>query len=1107
MYVRFVFAYGIAVLLLASMSCSSPDQPIGFTKIPANKSGIDFANTLQETHSYNYFTYPYMYLGGGVAIGDINNDGLEDIFFSGNMVENKLYLNLGDFQFEDITVSAGIQGDDRWYSGVTFVDINADGFVDLYCSVNGKFGPHNNELYVNNGDNTFTEKAAEYGIDCPNISMQSTFFDYDMDGDLDLYVANYPPTSFVAPVEYYHYMLENHPKYDSDILLRNDGGKFTDVTEEAGLRNFGLSLGVVTSDINNDGYPDIFVSNDFNAPDFLYLNNQDGTFTDITDTSLQQISFFGMGADISDYNNDGLVDIFQLDMSAEDNFRSKANMSAMNPAAFYSSVDLGLNHQYMYNSLQLNQGSLEGEIPMFSNVSRLAGVASTDWSWAGLVADFDNDGWKDIFVTNGVRRDVNNKDFYAEHREFFDKMEKDSAYQGKEEQVRLKNYLDKLPSQKLPNYMFQNQRDLTFKKVADAWGLNEETFSNGVAFSDLDNDGDLDLVVNNLEDIASIYRNESNNNFLTCTIEGDGKVLCQGTRLFLYTRDGCQMQEYNQVRGYLSSVTPRLHFGLGEAEAIDSLVVHWVDGQKSVLTDVEPNQFLELSYNTLSRKTQEKEAKAGNRLFTRRPLKNSFKHQENNFNDFEIEVLLPHKNSTWGPCLAVGDLNGDGLDDYVAGGAIGQVSEVYLQTSQGDFELLEIPDFIKDRYHEDLGIELLDADGDDDLDIYIVSGGNELPAGSPAYEDRLYINQGNGAFSRAHDALPKVHVSGLAVSACDYDQDGDVDLFVGGRLVPRNYPKPAASYILKNESTDEVRFERVQPAGWDTMGLVTDAKWIDFDSDGWQDLVLVGEWMPITFLKNNQGAFENVTEDLLPGNTRGWWYSVAEGDFDGDGDVDLIAGNLGKNYKYKASRENPFKIYLNDFDRNLTGDIVLSYEVGDTEYPVRGRQCSSEQMPAIKMKFKDYNSFASATLKQIYTTEMLENSLSYEVHSFASVYLENVDGKYSIRPLPNEAQISSINKMLVKDFNQDGHLDVVAMGNLYNAEVETPRNDASFGWYLAGDGKGNFTSVTMDKSGLMVVGDVRGLEFIGVGGKSHMLVARNDDYLQMIHIQDTKDVL
>ncbi len=1108
MYIRFAFTYGLAFFLLVLISCSSPEHPsIGFTKIPASKSGIDFANTLEETHSYNYFTYPYMYLGGGVAIADINNDGLEDIFFSGNMVENKLYLNRGDFRFEDITVSAGIQGDDRWYSGVSFVDINTDGFVDLYCSVNGKFGPHNNELYINNGDNTFTEKAADFGIDCPNISMQSTFFDYDLDGDLDLYVANYPPTSFVAPVEYYHYMLENHPKFDSDQLFRNDGGKFTDVTEEAGLRNFGLSLGVVASDINNDGYPDIFISNDFNAPDFLYLNNQDGTFTDITDTSLQQISFFGMGADISDYNNDGLVDIFQLDMSAEDNFRSKANMSAMDPAAFYSSVGLGLNHQYMYNSLQLNQGSLEGEIPMFSNVSRLAGVASTDWSWAGLVADFDNDGWKDIFVTNGVRRDVNNKDFYAEHREFFNKMENDSAYHGKEEQVELKNYLDKLPSQKMPNYMFQNQHDLTFKKVADAWGFKEETFSNGVAFSDLDNDGDLDLVINNLEDIASIYRNESSNNYLTCEIDGDGKVLEQGTRLFLYTTEGFQMQECNQVRGYLSSVTPRLHFGLGDVERVDSLVIQWSDGKKSVLTNVKSNQFLELSYSDFEKTDQEKDFQPKNRLFTNRPMQEPFKHRENNYNDFEIEVLLPHKNSTWGPCLAVGDLNEDGLDDYVAGGAIGQVSEIYLQTSQGDFELLEIPDFVKDRYHEDLGIELFDADGDEDLDIYIVSGGNELPAGSPAYEDRLYINQGNGAFSRATNALPKVHVSGRAVSACDYDQDGDLDLFVGGRLVPRNYPKPAASYILRNESTDEIRFEQVESEGWDTMGLVTDAKWIDFDADGWQDLVLVGEWMPITFLKNNQGTFENVTKSKLPGNTRGWWYSVAEGDFDGDGDVDLIAGNLGKNYKYKASNENPFKIYLNDFDRNRTGDIVLSYEVGDTEYPVRGRQCSSEQMPAIKMKFKDYNSFASATLSQIYTTEMLENSLSYEVQSFASVYLENVDGTFNIRPLPNDAQISSINEMLVNDFNGDGHLDVVAMGNLYNAEVETPRNDASFGWYLAGDGKGNFRSVPMNESGLMVVGDVRGLEFIKVEGKSHMLVARNDDYVQMIEIQQPSAIL
>lgn len=467
----------LTVLAVLVFSCDKGNTSSKlFSKLSISETGVDFKNQLTETHKYNYFTYPYMYLGGGVSVGDINNDGLEDIFFTGNMVPNKLYLNKGNLQFEDISEAAGIMGDERWYSGTTFVDINQDGYLDIYCSVSGKNPPHNNVLFINNQDNTFSEKAKEYGIDCDGQSMQSTFFDYDKDGDLDLYVINYPPTSFVAPVAYYSYMLENHPIEDSDRLYRNDNGHFTDVTVEAGLSSFGLSLGVVASDINNDGYTDIFVSNDFNAPDFLFINNQDGTFTNQIETSLQQTSFFGMGADIADFNNDGHMDIFQLDMSAEDNFRSKANMSAMDPDAFYESVDVGLHYQYMQNSLQLNNGNQKGELPLFSNVSRLAGVSSTDWSWAGLMADFDNDGWKDLFVTNGIRRDVNNKDFYAKYREFFNKMENDPNYKNKEEEVELLKYLEELPSEKLSNYMFQNNRDLTFSKRRKNGVLKKKLF-------------------------------------------------------------------------------------------------------------------------------------------------------------------------------------------------------------------------------------------------------------------------------------------------------------------------------------------------------------------------------------------------------------------------------------------------------------------------------------------------------------------------------------------------------------------------------------------------------------------------------------------------------
>lgn len=1098
----------LAVLVIF-FSCKT-ESPTLFSKLDADKTGVTFKNQLTETHTYNYFTYPYMYLGGGVAVGDINNDGLEDIYFIGNMVPNKLYLNKGDFQFEDISESANVSGDDRWYTGVVFVDINQDGYLDIYCSVSGKNPPHNNVLYINNKDNTFTEKASEYGIDCSGFNMQSTFFDYDNDGDLDLYVTSYPPTSFVAPVAYYSYMLTNHSPEDSDKLFRNDNGKFTDVTEEAGLSSFGLSLGVVASDVNDDGYIDIFVSNDFNAPDFLFINNQDGTFTNQIDVSLQQTSFFGMGADIADFNNDGYLDIFQLDMSAEDNFRSKANMSAMDPAAFYESVDAGLHHQYMQNSLQLNNGNAPGELPLFSNVARLAGVSSTDWSWGGLFADFDNDGWKDLFVTNGIRRDVNNKDFYAKHRDFFNKMETDPNYKNKEVEVGLLNYLNEMPSEKLSNYMFKNNRDLTFSDTGKIWGFDEKTFSNGVAYADLDNDGDLDLIINNLEDIASIYRNNSTNfNSLSFDLKGNGKVLPNGSKVKVYSPAGMQVQEHNTVRGYLSSVSQILHFGLGEHKVVDSVLINWPNGRTTRLTDVNSNQRLTVTYEESKTFVHNKHNTAlpGKNLFETVPLDStrSFRHQENPFNDFAVEVLLPHKNSTLGPGLNVGDLNGDGLDDYIVGGAVGRPAVAYIQSKEGVFQELSIPDFETDKYHEDLGVLIFDADGDGDNDIYIVSGGNEFNPGSQGYEDRFYENLGANQFRRNNDALPDLKTSGLNVSLSDFDHDGDLDLFIGGRLIPQKYPYPADSYLLENVSgpkgpkfIDATQKLLPELTG---LGLVTASSWIDFDKDGWDDLVIVGEWMPIKFFKNMEGKyFKDVTQTVLPGKTTGWWFDIQKGDFDNDGDDDLIVGNLGRNYKYQATEESPFKVYLNDFDGNETDDIVLSYMKGAEEFPVRGRQCSSQQMPAIKAKFKDYNSFANANLKQIYTTELLEHSLNYEITSFASVYLENRNGVFVSKPLPQMAQISSINKFVVSDFDSDGNLDVVLAGNLYNSEVETPRNDASFGLYLAGNGKGEFKAKGMTESGLKIVGDVRGMELLTIKGEKYILVAKNDDWIQMVKV-------
>ena len=839
----------------------------------------------------------------------------------------------------------------------------------------------------------------------------------------------------------------------------------------------------------------------------MYINNGDGTFTNDILNSLQQTSFFGMGVDAADFNNDGWVDIFQLDMNAADNFRSKANMSSMNPKVFYQSVALGLHHQYMQNSLQLNQGNLNNPSPAFSNIARWSGVSSTDWSWGGLFADFDNDGWKDLYVTNGIRRDVNNKDFYNEHRAFFNKMENDPNYKNKEEEVKLLSYLEKMPSEKLANYLFQNQQDQGFKNRNTEWGLDEKTFSNGVVYSDLDNDGDLDLVVNNLEDTASIYRNNSlNTNFIGFELAGKENQIPVGTRIHLKSSGKYQMQELNLSRGYLSSVSPRIHFGLGDTTSVEEVIVEWPDGNQNKLDNIQSNTYNKIAYNGISTMITSREEEQSNaKQFETVTQKDPFIHLENPYDDFKDEVLLPHKNSTLGPALAVGDLNNDGREDYIIGGAIAQAAALYIQQENGIFQKVSVPIFEKDKFYEDLGIQIFDADNDGDQDIYIASGGNEFNEGSQGYEDRFYENKGKLIFERNLSAIPDTRISGLEVSLNDYDKDGDLDLFVGGRLSPKKYPYPSNSRILENQSSSgNIQFVDVtekKNSALKNIGLVTTSKWVDIDGDSWEDLVIAGEWMSIRIFKNNEGkSFTEVTKDVYKAKQRGWWYDIEKGDFDNDGDMDLIVGNLGLNYKYQASVDKPFRVYLNDFDENATYDIVLSYKSDDTEYPVRGRQCSSEQMPAIKEKFKNYNSFASASLEEIYSDQMLEESLKYEISSFASVYLENKDGKFIAKNLPYQAQLSNINAMVVKDIDNDGNLDIVLGGNMYNAEVETPRNDASYGLWLKGDGNNGFSAQLPRETGLVIRGDVRNIKAIRVGDESHLLVAKNDQELQQIRV-------
>ncbi|GAA4933823.1 VCBS repeat-containing protein [Algibacter agarivorans] len=1090
------------LLLTAFFSCGKSKQSSQlFKPVLETDSRITFNNILTETDSLNYFIYPYLYLGGGVATGDINNDGLSDIFFVGNLVENKLYLNKGDMKFEDLTDKAHLEGGSKWFTGVTMVDINNDGWLDIYVCASGKDGnDKRNNLYINNGDLTFTESAEKYGVDDNGSSIQSVFFDYDKDGDLDLYVANYPIAPFGSPNSYYLHKMKNLINEDSDHLYQNNGyGVFKDVSVESGIANYGLSLGVSVGDYNNDGFEDLYISNDFNTPDKFFINNGDGTFNDKLKESTYQTSWFGMGSDVADFNNDGLLDLVQVDMTPRDNRRAKENMASMNASLFWNTVESGFHYQYMFNSLQLNRGLNPIKGVQFSNVARIAGIPTTDWSWAPLFADFDNDGWKDIFITNGIKRDVNNKDFFKAKsiKANFTGVIDGSAYK-------------EIPSEPIENRVFKNNGDLTFDNLSENWGLNLKGFSHGCAYADFDNDGDLDLVVNNMDQIASLYKNQSNvkdKRYLRLKFTGtSNNTFGLGTKVKIFHNGTMQHQELTLTRGYQSSVEPIMHFGVGNIQKIDSMAIAWPDGKKELLKDVNTNQTLNIQHSNSVRVVNENLAEKHQFSDITQEINLNFKHQENQHNDYLFEPLLPHQNSKQGPGLAVADVNNDGLDDFYVGNAHKSKGSLYLQNRDGSYSEKEGP-WLNDNENEDMNALFFDADGDKDMDLYVVSGGNEFLRNQDLLQDRLYLNIGNGDFIKAENSLPSMITSGSCVKAADYDNDGDLDLFIGGRLIPGKYPLAPRSYILRNDGnhdnepvftdvTQQIAPQLVAP------GLITDALWSDFNNDGNLDLVVTGEWMPVLFFENQDGIFKDITELFGLQNQVGWWYSLAEGDIDNDGDTDYIAGNLGENYKYQASPKEPFELYSGDFDKNKRLDIVLGYHQDGNEYPVRGRQCSSEQIPNISLKFKDYSSYANANLVDIYGKESLEESLHLSATNFAScVILNNNDKTWAMSPLPSLAQLSSVNSIIINDFNNDDNLDIILSGNLYTSEVETPRNDANLGLYLVGNGSGEFEPIDASESGLYIDGDVKKTTIIkSATGSNRILSVANDGYLKIFNI-------
>ncbi|WP_176801362.1 VCBS repeat-containing protein [Kriegella aquimaris] len=1088
---------------------SSINTPL-FTVLDANETGLNFVNKLEESTTMNGFYYEYFYNGGGVGVADFNNDGLQDVYFISNLRTNKLYLNQGGLKFKNVSVKANAQGDGGFPTGVSIVDINNDGLKDIYILKSGRFETDDllrNELLINTGVDAdgvpvFEEKAAVYNLDLPHYSTQASFFDYDKDGDLDMFLINHN-------IEMYGIEeLEQIAHYKSDKigekLYRNDNGKFVNVTEDAGIisNNIGFGLGVAIGDVNNDGWPDVYTSNDYYEKDHLYLNNTDGTFTESALEAFNHISTFSMGNDMADIDNDGFLDIISLDMMAEDNYTQKTSMSGMNVANFYKIENLGLHRQYMYNTLQINNGVSAGSaIPVFSDLAQLAGVSSTDWSWAPLLFDMDNDGHKDLFVTNGIKRDFRNNDFsiYLE-----EKYQENIRRKKVDLAKHVGDLLDKMPGRKTKNYLFLNDKDLRFHQLE----LEQPaTFSNGAAYADFDNDGDLDVIVNNIDDFAHLYRNNvQNTSYIDISLTGpqenkDGL----GARVVV-SADGKEYLGENYFsRGFQSAMAGPMHFGLSNVKNIETVTVTWPDGKQQILKNVATNQVLDIVYKPSG--TREIDAKKRNFLFHDVTERSDiiFRHKENTHNDFDVESLLPHKMSQFGPALSVADINGDGLEDFFIGGAMGQSSALFLQSNRGEFARKSIKAFESDKQHEDTGSLFFDADGDGDQDLYVVSGGNEMAPDNEYYQDRLYLNDGSGSFKRDKKSLPFIAASGQVVKAADFDKDGDLDLFVGSRVQPLNYGVPVKSYLFENRLSDgEGKFVDVTEKLCPDLvehGMVTDALWADIDDDGNLELVIAQEWGSIEIFKYTAGQFENKSEQFGVADQIGWWSGLAANDIDNDGDIDLIAGNLGLNYKYKASESAPFHLYVNDFDKNDSNDIVLGYEQDSALYPLRGRECTSNQMPFIKKKFKTYDAFAKAELKEVYG-DGLENSLHRAANNFASCILENKNNtSFEFKPLPNRAQISSVNKILVTD-NDNTKKDLILLGNLYASEVETPRNDASYGLYLTNNGSLEFKAVPSSKSGLYVRGDVRGASFIALGDakKKGLLIARNDDTVMLLQM-------
>ncbi len=1093
----FVFTFFICLIFLCSCSKKQPvvikkEQKL-FSIVPSKTSGIKFINQLTETVDNNYYQYSYTYIGGGVAAADFNNDGLKDLFFISNNKAHKFYLNQGNFKFKDITSASGIKKRAGFDTGVTVADVNNDGFLDLYISRGGSKNKNNsfaNMLYINNGDLTFTEKAEELGLADTNRTIQATFFDYDNDNDLDVYISNTPDLAGKAKVLDLKQVLSDPKTINSkgcDRLYNNDGtGHFTDVSEKAGiLYDIGFGLNPQVGDINNDGYLDIYICNDFNFPDLVYLNNGNGTFSESRNNTVKHMSFYSMGSDMADMNNDGLLDIMTLDMNPEDYVRSKTTMAMTSVDQFELMVNKDHHYQYMHNMLQLNNGN-----GTFSEIGNMSGIANTDWSWSLLSADFDLDGLNDIYITNGVFRDVMDRDILNKTLDILRENNRKPTHED------FLKFAKMLPQQKLNNYFFRNNGNLTFENTSRKWVDSIPTFSNGSVYADLDNDGDLDIVVNNINDEATVLKNNASEselgNYLKIKLTGPkNNINGIGATVKLHQSDGrVQIRQLVNTRGFLSSVSNTIHFGIPKNVTIKELEIHWLDNKHQTLQHVKPNRLLNISYTDANSNTNDAIEKT-EPLFSK--VSSQFKHEDPYFNDYSLQVLLPHKLSQTGPGLAKGDVNSDGLEDIYIGGGHNQPGQLLIGLINGGFKAKSILAFTKDKLFEDQSACFFDADNDGDMDLYVASGSYEFSNRAELLLDRLYINNGNSNFTRSTNQLPEISSSSSVVVPGDFDKDGDIDLFIGGRVIPGKYPNsPQSNLLVNTNGTFSLKTKDIAPE-LEHVGMVTDATWIDINSDQQLDLIVTGEWMGIEIFINQNNTLVKSKDYENLSHTIGWWNKILVCDIDQDGDKDIVAGNLGLNYKFKASNEKPFHVYTTDFDFNGTEDIILAKHYKGEEVPIRGKTCMTQQIPHLERKIPNYNDFASRNLEGILGSR-IKNALHYEANEFRSGIFINTNGKFRFSPFENTIQRSPINSIIFDDLDSDGHKDLILAGNNYQSEVETTRADAGTGHVLMANAKGSFKVLALSKSGFFSNKDVRHLALINGKHNKLLFVANNNSY-------------